>query len=426
MVKQSGTAPSVVGPFAIGHTGREMDAMMRGGISILLAGVLLAGVFLYDRPSREQEDSTREHRLRPIAEFEPTQAMILSQYLFSETVKIEPLVTAILDAGSDLIILSADDMVGEDQNEWLAKQNWNPDQRQSISLINTSHESFWLRDFGPIPLRWTSSRNRDQLALASFIYREENSLDDTLPYQVGLHLNTTVLSLPLILDGGNFLTNGSLCLVTDNVTPRDKKAETGEDEVELAFSEIGCQQLMIIADAPHEHIDMWAKIVSPDTVLVNSLSPELIQQAEITLSDDVVKDVKIVAQQLEQAAATLAQRMKVVRIPMPLPYGGVFRTFANSVLINGVAILPKYEVNPRSGQPYIDQDMMAEMEAVAQTAYASFGYEVRWVNADELIINGGALHCVTAHLPRVGPSKKGANEWVRWPPGLFGPDEQKL
>jgi agmatine/peptidylarginine deiminase len=108
--------------------------------------------------------------------------------------------------------------------------------------------------------------------------------------------------------------------------------------------------------------------------------------------------------QLERIRAFIAQEtgghLVIEAIPMPSLDTTLMRTYTNSVLVNGTALVPRYEKNLLRESPYDGQEHMVVYEQQTETLYRRYGYKVRFLNADDLILRGGALHCVTGHWPR--------------------------
>jgi agmatine/peptidylarginine deiminase len=102
---------------------------------------------------------------------------------------------------------------------------------------------------------------------------------------------------------------------------------------------------------------------------------------------------------LDELAVILSAHFKVKRLPMPLPYRGVFRTYANSLLVNNTAIVPRYHRYGWNYDDYPDAALAADYESKVAAIYREFGYDTRFVNADGLIFNGGAFHCVALQIP---------------------------
>ncbi|NRA65625.1 MAG: agmatine deiminase family protein [Pseudobacteriovorax sp.] len=104
----------------------------------------------------------------------------------------------------------------------------------------------------------------------------------------------------------------------------------------------------------------------------------------------------------DRADEIAALGFDVVRVPMPSPIAGrlvVMRSYTNSLLANGTAIVPRY-VKPALGLgTYQDLELIEAYEADVTLAYEAAGYRVVFVNSDQLIAAGGAVHCVTMQLP---------------------------
>jgi agmatine/peptidylarginine deiminase len=84
---------------------------------------------------------------------------------------------------------------------------------------------------------------------------------------------------------------------------------------------------------------------------------------------------------------------------MPLPDSDVFRSYTNSLLLNGTALIPRY-IRSISGS-YPDQSLQDSYEAEVRAIYESLGYKVVFIPSDGMIDNGGAVHCVTMQVPAV-------------------------
>ena len=98
----------------------------------------------------------------------------------------------------------------------------------------------------------------------------------------------------------------------------------------------------------------------------------------------------------------------VIRVPMPGPiFDGkdVFRSYTNSLTVNGAAITPRYvtpggsDIADRAGR-YFDSSFRSKYEREVQGVYESYGYDFHWVDSDGMIYVGGAVHCTTMQVPR--------------------------
>ena len=84
---------------------------------------------------------------------------------------------------------------------------------------------------------------------------------------------------------------------------------------------------------------------------------------------------------------------------MPPISNGIFRTYANALLVNNTAILPGYRMDKVTDKFFPDLNLLKLQEKEVASIFSSFGYKPVFINSDELIARGGAIHCVTSHFP---------------------------
>ena len=344
------------------------------------------------------QDLRDDRSNRPVAEFEPTEFVLVSEFIFGKPHHGLELAKAVIDAGAKVLILANIDSDFQDNKQvaWLEEELGSG----NFSLLPASHESLWVRDFGPIPTVRFHAHSGSELVLADFLYRDTSKLDDTIPYQTGLYLEASLTHLPLPFDGGNFMTDGDTCLLTDDFR--------GWDDFEASVPElrqnqknalknrlkdaIGCRKVHIIADAPHEHIDMWLKFTSPGRVLVNQINSDSFKP--LSMAAEHLIQVQNFARRLDEIASELVSLgLTVKRLPQPVPHPEAFFTYANTTLVNQTAIIPSYRTFAEGG------DDFAEYERQVAVAYDQEGFTPVFVDAAELIRDGGALHCVTSQVP---------------------------
>lgn len=377
---------------------------------LLQALVTLCGIMVgYGLSLLWEPRSALTRNVELIPEFAPTDSVLLSEILFKENFNGAALAQAIVDSGARVIIALSQPMTEEEQLRWRKHHRLDSFNSEQLSLTDIAHDTHWVRDYGPLPITVRQANGESRLGFVDLDYKKEMHLDDTVPYQLGLLFSTDIRHVPLTFDGGNFLTDGKNCFMTNDVR-KDLSLETKEfaadrQKAEAYISQYfrnsaGCEKTVLIENAPHEHIDMWAKIVSPTTILVNQITPETV---DYFLKKDgfVPKDVIDMRDNLDHMAQQLSPYMTVERLPMPAPYRNTMRTYANGILVNKTAILPRYKNFGWNGESYPDQDLHELYEQQVRTAYEKHGFKVAFVDADGLIFNGGALHCVAQQIPRV-------------------------
>jgi len=327
---------------------------------------------------------------RPIPEFAPTEKIVLPIGLFQFNYHADKLVSEIIKAGA------AVEVVGQ---KTLAEEGDTPTHQATISI---DHTNIWLREFAPIPFK-----NKSKVHFLGIDSGSPDFENAAFGRNLSDHLNLDFQETQAAIEGGNFLTDGTNCYMSGSI---DNDKEYSSDNERVIKQSLGCKKLITIEKPPHVHIDMYAKILNSKTVLVNELTSLSLDLVKDNV-DDIPADILELKNSLNAAAKQFSKHLHVVRIPMPVPFKNTFRTYTNSILVNGTAIVPDYKNYREVGGPYPDDKILPKLRAKATAIYHRFGYEVRYVNADSLIYNGGAFHCVTMHLPKqsLTTSTKGRN-----------------
>lgn len=271
----------------------------------------------------------------------------------------------------------------------------------------------WARDWGPQPARDTAGR----LQLLDFNYKWGRDYEDAAPRAYTDRRNRDVddvarhrrLSLPFRLDGGNFMADRrGNCFVTDG-----SGATPAHDEFRAYLRDYaGCAHTVIFPEMPHEktkHLDLWGKLLSDDTVAIAGLEPG----QEALVPPEFVSVFAEIRAFLEARAAEFAQLgYRVVRLPTPAPafkYDGrlVARSYVNSLIVSDGGgrrriYVPSYRrpLYPlyRDAADYADAQALPGLEDKVRALLEAEGFEVVFVPSDDLIYQGGAVHCVTMQI----------------------------
>jgi agmatine/peptidylarginine deiminase len=316
---------------------------------------------------------------RPIAEFAPTEKIVLPIGLFQFNYQADKLVQEINNAGATV------EIVGQ---KTLTEEGDAPTHSPTIAV---DHTNIWLRDYAPVPFR--SESEVRYLGIDSGTPDPENAVfGEKLSDQLSLVYRPTKATL----DGGNFLTDGTNCYMSGSLG--GEKGESREKDREIKET-LGCRKLVLIENPPHVHIDMFVKILDSKSVAVNEITTASLELAKDSLGD-LPLDLLELKNSLDGAAKQFEKYLHVVRMPMPVPFKNTFRTYTNAILVNGTAIVPDYKQYREVGGSYPDEFLLPELRQKVFEIYSQFGYKVAFVNADNLIYNGGAFHCVSIHLPK--------------------------
>lgn len=342
--------------------------------------------------------------IRPIAEFEAMFGIGISEQMLFKKQGI-PFLKALLASNARVYVFVSADRREKVDKLLRSSPLLHGMERESIVKIQLEHESMWARDYFPIPILKAIPHLVPTPSFVDFVYRDGNTLDDAAIHQFALAINLSVDHLPIVLDGGNFMTNGDTCVLSEEVSedPEILLLNSPEPPLESNLEEIfratiGCRKTIIVSQIPHPHVDMWMKFLNKTTVVVNRIDPAEIKASTGIGVADREKAQKI-AHELDKAADRLAEDFQVVRMPMAVPTTDTFMTYSNAVLSNGTAIVPRYS----KLLPNKDQGRSAKVlegyEREAEQIYRQYGFDVSFIDANELIQDGGAFHCVTFHLP---------------------------
>jgi agmatine deiminase len=311
---------------------------------------------------------------RAIAEFEPVDAVYIAFDPSTEQFTGD-LLRAVLPRAPVIVTLTHDESP-ERFDDFLRTGDIDG---RGIRLLNLQHDNFWTRDFGPVSVELPDGRP----AFLDFQYPQTRVLDDGIPSALAFAYGVPVFRIPLGLEGGVIMTNGQgLCVTTTTLAVANPDVPF-EVLTRQMGRLLGCSQLVFLESPRDEatgHVDMFAKFTSRDTVLLGSFD------AEESPEDAAHMDRN--ARLLESVRFGRGQKLRIVRIPMPTPEGSVYRSYTNSLLVNGLAVVPTYGRDPKE-------------EAAALEAYRRAlptDWQVSTVDASGAIGLGGAVHCAALEL----------------------------
>lgn len=373
-------------------------------------------------------------------EYQPIQALIVSENILNDENGFL-LLDQVLSAGVQVWLLSA----SQSNFDWTREHlhgvyHYSDLQLQKLLYFPVKTESTWARDWAPL-MTLPEARYRGpavDVRMLKMRYLKERPVDDQVPQELAKTLlqrvqelpglNFYKLDLPFYGEGGNIMCSRRNCFVTEELLRMNSEEYLGvgqaiePKQIRAALEAHLDQKVWSVHRLPYEstgHIDMWAKFLNPQTVIVAELSDETLKYVPPPLREhyrEVQEYLNIEAtgqtsegKLVPDALATLLHhfepQVKIVRIPMPAPgiYARdleVFRSYTNSLLLNGKAIVPKYRRFAGYARTYDDQALTSEYERQVQRVYEQAGYQVIWLDADYLIQDGGAWHCAAMQVPQ--------------------------
>jgi agmatine deiminase len=246
----------------------------------------------------------------------------------------------------------------------------------------------WCRDHGPLFVR----NAKNSLELVDFTYNAWGGkfppwdCDDDIPRRVSELRNLPRHRLPTVGEGGALEINRSgLLITTESVWLNDNRNPgLQKSEAEALFRQyLGATQTLwlpegLIGDDTDGHIDTLTRFVDDDTV--------------VTVIPNETDDNYAV---LKQNAEILSEHVNVVALPHPDPIRPekwreevLPATYANFLILNDIVLVPTYN------QPKNDRQALGILDDLFNTR------TVIGIPCEDLILEGGALHCLSMQEPR--------------------------
>lgn len=273
----------------------------------------------------------------------------------------------------------------------------------NVDVRTMLYNDIWIRDSGAVPCG-------NELVKFGFnawggedgLYGDW-TLDENVPNQMSEILDKKMVFVPLVLEGGNLLTNGKGTLISIRSSICNANRNPGMDEhaIEKQLIEyLGVQKIIWLNqglkyDETGGHIDNVCAFADEHTILLAWTEDMTHPQYEI------VREAYSI---LEVERGANGERFDIIKVPLPKPFqrteadcvgleflpGSKKRlprewiqpSYINFVFVNGAVIVPAFD------------DPADEM--VRQLFEKVFWYkEVISFPAREVVLGGGGLHCIT-------------------------------
>jgi agmatine deiminase len=265
-----------------------------------------------------------------------------------------------------------------------------------VDLYDHPCNDAWCRDHGPV---FVTHRDSGALAVVDFSYNAWGGkfppwdLDDAIPGRVAAALNLPRFAIPLVAEGGALETNGAgVLLTTESVllNPNRNPALTRRRVETRLRDALGVERIWwlpqgLVGDDTDGHIDTLTRFCSPDTLLT-------------VVADDVnsPNHAVLARNHAKLARCRLPDGRHPTIIPLPLPdpirpqnwrEEVLPGTYANFLVINGAVLVPTYR------QPANDR------AALRRLADCFPGRETIGLDCYDILLEGGALHCLSQQQP---------------------------
>lgn len=260
----------------------------------------------------------------------------------------------------------------------------------NVIFLQVPANTVWVRDFGPLAV--LGSEEYPIWIDYQHVSPDTRSNNDLLIERLGRLTGHRVIRGPLLLEGGNLITNGQGLMVCT------KQLE--DDNLNLGYSRenfrkrlrnmVGCQDLVVLENLKRErtgHVDWFVTFVAEDTVVVGEYDQEADVENAAILNRNAAKLQKI-------RLSKTGKSLRVVRIPMPPPltdssqgFGG---TYTNVVFANGKLLVPqwKYAGDLNSKAIRIYQKLLPDWQIVP-------------LDCTDMLPYAGAIHCATSNVAKM-------------------------
>ena len=259
---------------------------------------------------------------------------------------------------------------------------------EAMRFIAMPSNSIWIRDYAPFVLRY----DQDRALLIDAKYqtrteRERRKQDDYFSMELAHMLDLPVRSIPLMLEGGNLLSNGDGMILTSGKTiaVNEQQGNFQPDQLMGMFNDyMGAHSVYSFAplmDEPNGHIDMFVTLLAKNIAIVGQVSPGI--------DPDSSRNLDETANMLASLNTTVGP-MRVKRIPMPPKWGTDWRSYTNVIIANKLLLMPSFS------------DVDPVIENKAEAIYRSVlppDWNVIRINCDKLVLLHGQLHCISYNIP---------------------------
>jgi agmatine deiminase len=258
----------------------------------------------------------------------------------------------------------------------------------------------WCRDHGPVFVRHPAT---GEVAAVDWLFNAWGGkfhpwdLDNAIPERIAEALHLRRFAIPMVAEGGGLEVNGEgLLLTTASVllNPNRNPTLTRDRAEELLRGALGVESICWLArgleaDDTDGHIDTLTRFVAPRVVVT------VVNADPVGPNRDVLERNRA---DLERFRLPDGSRLEVIPLPLPEPIRPpawrldvLPATYANFLIVNGAVLVPTYR------QPASDREALRLLTACFPDR------EVIGLDCRDLILEGGALHCLSQQQPAGGP-----------------------
>ena len=266
-----------------------------------------------------------------------------------------------------------------------------------VDIYEHTTNDVWCRDHGPIFIK---HRETGKVAVTDWEFNAWGGkfppfdLDNAIPEKAANVLKMDRFSSKMILEGGAIESNGKGVLITTeavllnkNRNPSMSKADVEKElKAMLGVETVFWLKNGIAGDDTDGHIDDMVRFVREDAVIC---------MVETKETDPNFKALKENRERLNDLRTVSGERVEVIEIEMPQAIevkdwrlSRLPASYANFLVVNNAVLVPMFGHKKKDPAA---EDKIAECFP---------GREIISVACKDLIMEGGALHCIAMHQPK--------------------------
>ena len=237
----------------------------------------------------------------------------------------------------------------------------------NVEFVLGNTDSYWTRDYGP----WWVVDGQRNMSIVDFTYNRPRPNDNETPWKISAHLSVPYYATDIIHAGGNYMTDG-LGISASSTLVFEENEISNDSLLEIMQDYYGIESYHVLADPNNtyiDHIDCWAKFLSPTKVMVRAVPMGHVQYVEIEETVDYFANTM----------NEWGEPWDIYRVwtPNNQPY-------TNSLLINEKILVPI------TGSSWDDDALAVYQDALP--GYEVLGFTGSWESTD-------ALHCRIKGIP---------------------------
>ena len=263
--------------------------------------------------------------------------------------------------------------ISQAQN-WVSSNNMNASNFTYLDMDLDDDQNYWARDFSPFFVY-----NNLDLGIVDFTYNRDRYEQNAVPEKLANQFNMSYSKMNLVHTGGNLMQNGRGTAFSDDLVISENSNNESKVRSEM-LTYTGTDNYVITIDPQGDyiaHIDCWAKIVSPDKIIV----------AKLPSSNSRYQYYEQVANILANTKCSYGYNYKIYRVEEP--GGNTIAPYTNSLIANNHVYLP------------LGDNASYNQKAIQVYQEALPGYTIHGIenSNNNDFLNTDALHCRTHEIP---------------------------